>query len=876
MVSTFPGTILAVGMALAVISAGSASFFLKLDSNQDKLVSPEVPFHNRYLGHLENFGDQEYLYVVIETGGTAEGKEKVKLFADDVARRLREHPDLIRAIYYRLTPRDLGDHVLLYASDEEAKGISDIVASLAPSINIWTKDANLAALLGMSAELLSGKGISPVDVDPAFMGRALDQMALLLKDTQQTLAGKHSHEFNLNVTGGEDHYFFTSNGKLLIMRILPHKNFATMDVIGKPLKAVRQAIAAAQSEFPGVRAGLTGRPVLQADEMQTTNRDMTRATIIAIILVGILFVAVLNGVVRPVLIVLSLLLAIAWTFGFALVAVGYLNLLSIVFVLVLVGIGVDFGVHIMMRYVEASLGGLNALESVATSLAKSGPGVVMSALTSVCAFYAVLGSDFVGLSELGEIGGTGVLLSLLAMLTVLPAMILIINKKHIFTVSHPRLLRLTFLEKPTHRPGMLLLILGVISLAALPGLFKLHFSYDLLSLQAKGLESVEYEKVLIDDSNESTWYAIFTAGTLGEVKQLTQTLEATPGVGKVESIMDFIPEDQRRKSTLYEKAAKSLDVIPASAGTDQNVDPNALIVSLDQLQNALEGLEEKLFASGAGKELNLIGQCIDSVQKSIEILKKNPSSAQRLVDLQTRLDKDLLQSLRQLRQWMTTGPVTPENLPESIRATFVGKDGRYQIKVSPNTDVWKFDELNRFVSNLRAVDPNVSGVPVGVLESARLMHRTFLSAALLTLVLVSVLLWLSSRSFVSVMLMLLPLAVSMLWLLEIMGLFGLNFNLANFFAIPILIAIGVDGGVHFLARWKELEGRGGLFSTSTPTAVSLSFTTTMIGFGGLLLAHHRGLASLGAVMVLGSLTGVIACLLVLPAVLNLMKKYPEK
>ncbi len=119
------------------------------------------------------------------------------------------------------------------------------------------------------------------------------------------------------------------------------------------------------------------------------------------------------------------------------------------------------------------------------------------------------------------------------------------------------------------------------------------------------------------------------------------------------------------------------------------------------------------------------------------------------------------------------------------------------------------------------------------------------------------------------LLTLLPLGVGMVWLLELMGWFGLNFNLANFFAIPILIAIGVDGGVHFLARWKELDGRGGLFYTSTPTAVSLSFATTMIGFGGLLLAHHRGLASLGGVMVLGSLTGMLACLLVLPAALKL-------
>ncbi len=198
----------------------------------------------------------------------------------------------------------------------------------------------------------------------------------------------------------------------------------------------------------------------------------------------------------------------------------------------------------------------------------------------------------------------------------------------------------------------------------------------------------------------------------------------------------------------------------------------------------------------------------------------------------------------------------------------MGKDGRFQIKVNPNENVWEFSKLQHFVSELRTIDPEVSGVPVGVLESAQLMRRTFLSAAGITVILVALLLFFASGSLVSVLLTMLPLGVSILWLLEFMGLFGLNFNLANFFAIPILIAIGVDGGVHFLARWRELQGREGLFSTSTPTAVTLSFMTTMIGFGGLLLAHHRGLASLGAVMVIGSLFGALSCLLVLPAVLK--------
>jgi len=200
----------------------------------------------------------------------------------------------------------------------------------------------------------------------------------------------------------------------------------------------------------------------------------------------------------------------------------------------------------------------------------------------------------------------------------------------------------------------------------------------------------------------------------------------------------------------------------------------------------------------------------------------------------------------------------------------VGRDGRIQVKIVPREDIWQFEKLTRFVAEMRQVDDEVTGVPISVYESAQLMRRTFLSAAVLTLLLVSLLLWLSSRSVRYVLLALLPLVVGLIWLLSLMGWFGLSFNLANFFAIPILIAIGVDGGVHLQERWNTMSS-GSLFDTSTPMAVTLSFATTMIGFGGLLLAHHRGLASLGGVMVLGSLTCMLSCILVLPAVLKLVQ-----
>lgn len=873
LVSRFPTAIVAAGIGIAVISVCLAVAYLQLDSDQNSLVSPNLPFHKRYLQHLKNFGDQEYFYVVIRTGGTDEGKKEAEQFAERMAQELHRHPKLIQTLYYKISAKDFGDSTLLFATLQEARALSDMVVYLEPYLKTWMANGSLPSFIDMIARLLAGENQSPVEVDPSLFGQGLGMLRHFLENLHDTIAGKPDRQHLLEFGDAGTHYFFTSNGQLLIMRILPVKDFQTLDVVEKPLMAVRQALQATRDEFPHVQAGLTGRPVLQADEMQTTDKDMTRASVIAIVLVGLLFMVILRSWLRPILLVLSLILAIAWTFGFVTISIGQLNLLSIVFTLVLVGIGVDFGVHIMLRYVESRKYGRGTREAVQTSIFRTGPGIIMGALTSVCAFYSVLGSDFRGLAELGLIGGTGIVLSLLAMLTILPALLIITESSGRFTSNSTRLVIFPFLDRLSTRPLRLLLILVAASIAAMPGLFKLRFSYNLLELQAEGLESVEYERRLIADSDESTWYAIMTTDSPKEGKAMVEKVKRLPSVGKVETILDFVPPAQEQKTALYAKAVAALGKIPTRSPKLPEPSTNAMIAALDRLTAALESIEEKLFSAGATKEMKVLNQCMKSVRTSREFLEKdNEAIHARLGALQKELNRDIEESLEELKQLLSAKSVTPEDIPPSIRDLFIGKDGSYQIKISPRNNVWNFDKLRQFVADLRKVDPKVSGVPVGVMESAQLMHRTFLSAAALTIMLVSVMLWLYSRSFVYVALTLLPLAVGMLWLLELMGWAGINFNLANFFAVPILIAIGVDGGVHFLARWGELEGQQGLFSTSTPTAVSLSFATTMIGFGGLLFAHHRGVASLGAVMVLGSLTGLISCLLVLPAVLKLMKR----
>jgi hopanoid biosynthesis associated RND transporter like protein HpnN len=869
LISRVPRTVVWCAVAVATLAALISVLFLRLDSDQDKLVSRDLPYQQRYLEVLKNFGDQEYLYVVIQAGEGESGTRRAERFAEGLATRLKAHPDQIQEIHYRITARDLGPGALYFASLEEAAGLADMVGAIGPLATDWLRSGELPDLISRIGLLLGGGEGNGDVADPALLGPALEGLDGFVNRIDLALDGELPDGPVFDVTDRGVHYFFTANQRLLIMRLLPAKDYGTMDVIAGPLATVRDALQKTRADFPGVQAGLTGRPVLQADEMSTTNRDMMRASILSVILVGLLFTVVLHGWLRPVLVIFCLALAIAMTFGFTTVTLGVLNLLSIVFALVLVGIGVDFGVHVVMRYVEERKAGNGVEESVRIALMQTGPGVIVGACTSVCAFYAVVWSDFTGLAELGLIGGTGILISLIVMLTVLPSLLLMAGRRNMFPDSLPQITGLPILGRLSARPGRLLLLLTLFTVVLLPGAFKVKFNYNLLELQAKGLESVHYEKRMIEDSEESTWYAVSVAADLTQLKALREKFKALPTVGKTESLTDYLPKNQQRKAALFKQASDSLGTLPQPA-TPGPVDAKRMLEALDRLSIALDNLAEKLFAAGAGEELKKLDGLIEKLDSAYDKLSGKPGLATRLTPFQARVQSDITNALRQMQVWLTAAPVGIEDLPVFLRALFVGRDGTMQLKIVPRQDIWKFANLSTFVRDMRTVDAQVTGVPISVFESARLMKRTFLYAAILTVVLVSLMLWISARSVRYVLLALLPLSVGMIWLLSLMGWLGLNFNLANFFAIPILIAIGVDGGVHFLARWKELRN-GCLFATSTPTAVALSFATTMIGFGGLLFAHHRGLASLGWVMVLGSLTGMLSCLLVLPAVLKVFR-----
>lgn len=855
-----PWWVLGGSVILAAICVVITTTSLELNADLDDLIAPDRPFMDVYRRFQREFGDLEFIFVVLAAADTQQRHEA----AHYIAQRLESLQGVHEGVYYVIKPQE--------------------------QLRISTRamDDDELAELAMASQAFSALHLSPAGATSF----ALDQLGALFQSSdenqQQRMAASafmviEAMTQDQLIPLPEPEYLVSQSGALQFIQIRPVRDFSTLAVIQQPLEEIRAVLDEARERFPDVELGLTGKPVLQADEMATSDRDMTRAFILSIILVAILFMIVLGSIWHPALAVVALLFGIAWIFGFTTVVVGQLTLLSIVFTIVLVGVGIDFGVHIVSRYKEQRERDTKAsIESAMhATLMTAGHGNSTGAITSCAALYMTLFTDFQGLRELGFIAGSGLLLCLLAMLLVLPALIVVFDRWREKRGSSP-----TFLPKPSAaqrsawnalmaRPGTWLLIALGITFVLAPTLRRLDFEKNLLELQAQNLESVQWEHRILDDSAESFFGAVIV-DTPEQALEVIQRAEQEEAVARAGSIFDIIKPPSETREALRQQLHQYMSV--------KHEDSNEPLTA-DQITPLVQHLT--LILRGAQLQQLQEVEYLAGLLERVQTLRGALADPDAAAGVRARITERLATAAERV-DLMLEGDQLPlyEALPEAIRGQFVSADGQLLlVTLHPVENVWEFEPMERFVAAMRRIHPDATGVPITQYESLIEMLRAFITTAILAFIVVFLLMWLDLGKFVDAALAMSPLLVGLLWLLIWMGIFDIRFNHANFFAVPVLIGIGVDSGIHLVRRYREVHPRHGegkqrnvqfrdIFG-STPRAVFMTSMTTLIGFGCLVIAHHRGLQSLGIVMAIGAATTLIASLVILPAILACMQRWRE-
>ncbi|NBX25488.1 MAG: hypothetical protein EBQ99_05490 [Planctomycetes bacterium] len=844
-------TIIVGTVALAAASGFLSWRHLGLDADTNSLIGEHQPFMADYGAFRRDFGDLEFLLVVVDPKGRPDD-------ADDAVRALAQGlraapglPEVMDAI----TPQEQFRLAPWAAPDRDLAGL----ALAAGALPVMAAGPGAGGLLLASAERIESLADRGGDMEDPVRRRMAAEAFLLARSS---LGGMPEAPTSPG-SPRKDEWLLAEGGRLRLLLIRPEKDYGTLAVVERPLGEIRRVIDAVRRRYPAVEIGLTGKPVLQADEMASTERDMQWASVTGLSLCAALFMAVFRGVKRPLLAVGAFAAAAAMTSAAAAVLVGRLNLLSVVFMLVLVGVGLDYGIHMVARYLEG-LRHLGPEASVRHMMRKALPSMLAGAATSAGTFLLALLVPMQGLRELGLISGVGLLLSAAVMAVTLPALLLRLDRN-----ATRRPLGRGLFEEPLDRrldplggrAGARHQALVVVALvAAVAGGWMAwtrgRFESNLLKLQASGLESVAWQRRLQAEGANATWFGASIADHPATLQARAARAAQEPLIGRCRSVLDIVPEMDSPSRMAWRREIASAP--PVAAGPRQIATPE-LAARAAKAMDRLAGLAS--LASAPAEDVRgietlgrqLAGLAAALRERPDETVRAAEQAADRSAGAATAMREGAAGSLRQA-------------LPAAVRDTFTSEGGRYALLMHPAEDVWEADAMNRFVEAMRRVDPAVTGVPITVSESMRLMERSFLVQAALATALVTLLLLVDLRSLQRTLLVLVSLAVGMLVSVGVLAWLDVPFNLANFFAIPIMIGLAVDSSIHVTHRAVD----GGLASGfgSTRRAVVVTALTTTIGFGTLMWAEHRGLRSLGQVMVVASLCCLASSVWLLPAMLR--------
>ena len=868
--------------------------FLKADMNRDNLVGPNQKYHQNYLRLQQEFPQQGDLVVVAESDNI----EKNRQFVERIAAKMQEETNLFLDVFYAQNPMIMGSKGLLYASETNLVEMKTMIQAARPFARQFTQTTNLVSFFD---QINTAFRTAPreANADTESLVKSLPALTRIVAQAADSLQHPGTPPspnvialFDTSGSGVLSNYITFANGRIfLVTTHAPdaktngptvnqqhQRGRQTQDEVdGYVIDHLRQLVKQTQAEVPGLNVGITGEPVLDYDEMTQSKKDITLASIVSLVLCALIFIYGYNETGRPVKATICLVIGLGYTLAFTTLTIGHLNILTITFVPMLIGLAIDFGVHLITRYEEELRHGKTAEAALTKAMVFTGQGIFTGALTTAGAFLAMALTNFKGIQEMGIICGGGLLLCFIPMMTMLPVMLLRGQQNVIDHQATEDETRARIENIWLQRPVLVMGITAGLCLAALLGARKVYFDYNLIKMQSPSLPSVMFEQKLLDSADKSLLYGAVIADSLTNAVDLAEKIQKLPTVADIEPPFygDFLA-DQSEKLKLVGQIKQEIASLQFNPPDIRPVDVFELSRTLYGLYGYLGNALEEVGNSDPDltRQLIALREAIEDLRKTM-LQGDTPALAEhadKLAQFQRALFADLIETFQVLQHQDDRAPLRVGDLPPALRDRFVGVTGKLLLQVYPRDDVWQRDKQEKFVTDLRKVDPNVTGTPVQLYEYETLLKDSYVQAAWYSLAAIAFMVFFHFRSLGAVILSLLPVGIGALWLTGLMGWFGIPINLANIMTLPLVIGIGVTNGVHILNRFAE-ERTPGILARSTGKAVLVSGLTAIAGFGSLILAKHRGIYSLGCVMATGIATCMIAGLTFLPALLNLLGRW---
>jgi hopanoid biosynthesis associated RND transporter like protein HpnN len=834
---------------------------LGVNADMASMVSNDLPHRVLELEYERRFPIlYENLVVVVD----APTPEEAAAAAQAIARRMEADPARYHHVFYP-EGEFFERNALLYADTDDVEHFVDRLATTQPYLAALTADGSLRGLTKMMIRGVEAArdGDAPGPELARMMGRF--STAIAAYESRRPYRASWAEI----IAGDAD-----APPRRRIIVVQPVLDLSNVLAAAAPIRHVRHLIEELRLDPNRIHVRVTGDMALAYDELTTLQSQTVIASLASFIIVAITMGMAFRSVRLTVVALTNMVVGLVFTMSFATVAVGHLNMVSVAFAVLFIGLSDDYGIHFCMRYRELVGLGRSHSEALRETASDAGTSISICALTTATAFYAFVPTEFRGVAELGLISGTGMFINVLLCFTLLPALVTLVAPRGQRKGGHATTALPVGALQESHLPALPVrhprLVAGGAFLLAFAAASLVPFAYfdgNPLHVRDPQAESVQAFRDLLREGTGSLLDVSVIVDDPKQAAGLVERLRALPTVRSATVITDYVPDHQREKIAILNDAAFLMMPATTSTGTAAHLTLDEQLASLRALSVALDEL-----VSHGDADASLVEHAAglrNDIDRLLAAL-SNLDAAHAIRGLEEALLGTLPAQLDLLRRVLAPEPITVDTLPAALRERLVSADGSMRIEIAPRDDLADEAALARFIESVRGVAPRATGGAVGVYEGKRAIVHAFQQAFALAVVAIAVLLLLLWRNVADTLLAMVPLALAAIFTTALGVLLDIPFNFADVIVLPLLFGLGVNSGIHLVERWRlgdvDIEH---LLDTSTARAVIYSSVNTVGSFGTLGFATHRGIASMGQLLAIGVALTVICNLLVLPALIAL-------
>ena len=844
--SRHAGLVVLLSALLTVASAWYAVSHFKINTDSNTLIADDLPWRQRQEAFNRAFPQNDGLILVVLDGATPEA-------AQDAADRLvaRLEGDATHFDFVRLPPEQsfFAKDGLLFQPVAKVKQVAEQLDKAEPLIGTLAADPSLrglAQLIGMMGIGIE-QGKLPLDQVQPFFAHMADSV-------EGALDGRLVPFSFQGLAGGTDGQAFPNRR---FVQIKPKLDYGALEPGAAATGVVQAAIRELRLDpEDGVTVRLTGQIPLDDQEFGTLKEGFALNSALTVLAVVFLLWMALKSGRLIVAVFLATAAGLVMTAAIGLVMVGALNLISVAFAVLFIGIGVDFGIQFSVRYRDERFLEHDLRPAIVGAGVKAGRPLLLAAAATTAGFYSFLPTDYRGVSELGLIAGSGMIIAFLVSITLLPALLRLFNPP-----SEGQEVGYAFLKPvdqflETHRLLVIAATLGPV-LVMSPLLFHIHFDFNPLNLNSDKVEAVSTIRDLAKDPQTTPYKIDVLKPSLAEADKVGAAIAKLPEVGGTRTLSDYVPPDQAPKLAIVAdlKDALGPSLEPGGDLKPAPTDPE----NVDALKTAVVRLDK-----AAQKATGAPQATLKRLSGAVGGLAAAPPIAR---DIATRAFVPAMHQLvDQLRGLVSAEAVTLDTLPAQIRGDWMSAKGQARVEVTPKDLSTSNSNLQAFGDAVLAVAPDATGQPITIKDSGDSVIRAFVEAGIWALASIAVLLYLALRRVVDVLLTLVPLILAGLLTMEITVLIGMPLNFANIIAIPLLLGLGVAFKIYFVLAWRA--GQRHVLQSSLTRAVFFSASCTAVAFGSLWASSHPGTSSMGKLLALSLACTLVSAIFFQPALMG--------